>query len=229
MPFSLGVPKQRLLKPELGEFHPHNVSLQRLRRTVQVLIRKESAQNSESTHEDVYALGDPQVLGEVQDTIAQGLNDAVDHARAIVKMRVLLGEDADELIELSDDPDLARAIAEGEHDTPTAACTCFTSGPFTDPGLPCTASFLLCLACPNAVATRRHLPRLAYLQRMLDDLRAVLDETVWEHDWREHYLRLVALRKAHVPDALWLQEAAKITVAERSLIDRMLKRKLEAA
>jgi hypothetical protein len=38
---------------------PGQVSLRRLRRTVQVLIRREPAQNTDQTHEQVYVLRDP--------------------------------------------------------------------------------------------------------------------------------------------------------------------------
>ena len=43
---------------------PLQVSLRRLRRTVQVLIRREPGQNSEQTHESVYVLRDPAALPE---------------------------------------------------------------------------------------------------------------------------------------------------------------------
>jgi hypothetical protein len=141
--------------------NPVAVSLRRLRRTVQVLVRKEPAQNSREVHESVYVLPDPATKEAANETIAQGLADAVEHARVIGKMRMVLGDDADQLVELSDDPELAKAIANGDYDTATGACSDFTNSPFTQRGSPCTASFLLCLACGNAVATRRHLPRLA--------------------------------------------------------------------
>ena len=139
-----------------------SVSLRRLRRTVQVLIRKEPAQNTQQTHDTVYVLGDPAGRDDAPETIVRGLTDAVDHARLVGAMRIVLGTDAEALVELSDNPELAEALRRGDLDTATAACTDFTHSPHSEPGLPCTASFLLCLACPNAVATRRHLPRLVY-------------------------------------------------------------------
>ena len=99
------------------------MSLRRVRRTVQVLIRQQPAQNTEETHESVYVLRDPAARTEAQQTITQGLTDALDHAHAVVKMRIMLGDNANELLELSDDPDLARAIQRGDMDTATAACT----------------------------------------------------------------------------------------------------------
>jgi hypothetical protein len=127
--------------------NPVTVSLRRLRRTVQVLVRKEPAQNSPEVHESVYMLPDPATKETAKDTIAQGLTNALKHAQVIVKMRMVLGDDADQLIELSDDPELAKAIANGDYDTATGACSDFTNSPFTEHGSPCTASFLLCLTC----------------------------------------------------------------------------------
>ena len=73
---------------------PLQVSLRRLRRTVQVLIRREPAQNSEQTHESAYVLRDPAALPEAEQVTAQGLSDAVRHARATMRMRMLLGTGA---------------------------------------------------------------------------------------------------------------------------------------
>ena len=86
-------------------------------------------------------------------------------------MRMLLDAGADQLTDYTGSPQQAQALADGTLDTATGACLDFTHSPFSPPGQPCTASFLDCLACRNAVATRRHLPRLAWLHRALDELR----------------------------------------------------------
>jgi hypothetical protein len=228
-PFVLGVPALYAARAggDDGGIPLVRVSLRRLRRTVQVLIRKEPAQNSPDTHASVYMLRGAASRRETTDTIARGLSDALDHARVTVKMRVLLGGEADRLVELADDPELAGAVARGDLDTATAACTDFTHSPFTAPGLPCTASFLLCLACPNAVATRRHLPRLAYLRDALDELRAVVDAAVWDQDWREHFLRVSSLLDTHTTPAQRAAARAEAGEADRRLIDRLLRRGLD--
>lgn len=208
---------------------PFPVSLRRIRRTVQVLIHKQPAQNSPETHDSVYVLPDPAARPEAQKTIAAGLADALDHARAIVKMRMVLGDNANELIEFSDDPELAKAIRDGDLDTATAACTDFFHSPFTDePGQPCTASFLWCLLCENAIATRRHLPRLVYLHRALNELRGTLERAVWDHDWREHFLRLHHLLAEHTTSAEQAAAILLIADTDRQLIDRLLHRGLDA-
>jgi hypothetical protein len=145
-----------------------------------------------------------------------------------VKMRIILGEDANELIELSDGPGLARAIQRGDMDTATAACTDFFDSPFTDePGQPCTASFLWCLRCENAIVTRRHLPRLVYLHRGLNELRATVAQGVWDQDWREHFQRLNQVLAEHTTTAEQSAARRAISDVDRALIDRLLHRGLD--
>jgi hypothetical protein len=63
--FCLGVPPADSLRRWAasaglaGDGAPGQVSLRRLRRTVQVLIRKEPAQNTAQIHEQIYVLRDP--------------------------------------------------------------------------------------------------------------------------------------------------------------------------
>lgn len=134
---------------------PGQVSLRRLRRTVQVLIRREPAQNTARTHEQVYVLRDPATRPEAEQVTAQGLTDAVGHAREVMQMRMLLDAGADQLTDYAGSPQQAQALAAGTLDTATGACLDYTHSPFSPPGQSCTASFLDCLACRNAVATRR--------------------------------------------------------------------------
>ncbi len=210
------------------EVGTESVSLRRLRRTVQVLIRKEPAQNAHQTHDTVYMLRDPASRDAAGETITQGLTDAAEHAHLLGAMRLVLGTDAETLVELSDDPELAAAIQRGDLDTATAACADFTHSPHNDPGLPCTASFLLCLACPNAVATRRHLPRLVHLHDGMTELHAVLDTTVWDRQWQQHFERISALLDTHTTAVERSDARARVTDADRTTIDRLLRRTFDA-
>ncbi|MBF6302845.1 hypothetical protein IU459_35770 [Nocardia amamiensis] len=223
--FQLGIPAS-VHDPEIGSPACGHISLRRIRRTVQVLIRKEPAQNSRDTHESVYVMRDPATKHDAAATIAQGLTDAVEHARVIGAMRVAFG-DVDALIELSDNPELAKAIGDGTLDTATAACTDFTHSPFSEPELPCTASFLLCLACPNAIATRRHLPRLVHLREALDELRGVVDSAVWSQDWHEHHLRVSALLDNHTTPEERAAALVDLSDADRATIGKLLRRRLD--
>ena len=232
--FHLGVPKLDITRTRghRGALHqldgkPAAVSLQRLRRTVQVRIRKQPGQNSVDVHESVYVLPDAATREQATDVVEQGLTDAVTHARAITTMKVVLGSDADVLVELADNPDVARTILSGQLDTVTAACTDFTHSPHEEPGRPCTASFLLCLACPNAIATRRHLPRLAYLSRALTELRDTIEAGIWELDWREHYDRLSSLLATHTTTAEQDAAVRNISVRDRQQVDDFLRRRFD--
>jgi len=228
--FHLGAPNQASMRAWVTQTgliggnpgEPFWVNLRRLRRTVQVLVRKEPVQNSEQTHELVYVLPDPTARGEAEQVAAQGLTDAAEHARTVVRMRMLLAAGADELTDYIDDPDKAQALIDGVLDTATGACLDFRDSPFAQPGQPCTALFLSCLACRNAVATRRHLPRLAYLHHALDTLRGTVDAAVWNQDWRARFLRLTALLQENTTATERAAAVGGISDGDRALIDRML-------
>jgi hypothetical protein len=193
-----------------------------------VLLRREPAQNSPETHESVYVLPDPATAATAAATISEGLTAAVTHAQATLAIRVAFGADTDALTALADDPATAHAIARGELDTATVACTDFHHSPHQPAGLPCTASFLLCLACPNAVATRRHLPRLVHLHRAVQELRATLTPAVWDLDWREHFHRVDALLSEHTTDAERVAARRNVSDSDRELIDDLLRRGFDA-
>jgi len=195
------------------------VSLRRLRRTVQVLIRREPAQNSQQVHESDYVLRDPATLPDAERVTAQGLADAVSHARATMKMRMLLDAGPGQPAGTAG---VEQVLADGTLDTATGACLDFTNSPFSPPGQPCTASFLDCLACSNAVATRRHLPRLAWLHRSLDELRATVPPAMWERDWQAHFLRLATLLQDNTTAAERQAAARAATDADRELIAGLL-------
>jgi hypothetical protein len=199
---------------------PLQVSLRRLRRTVQVLIRREPAQNSQQTHESAYVLRDPATLPEAEQVTAKGLTDAVSHARATMKMRMLL--DAGPGQPAIGAASLEQALADGALDTATGACLDFTNSPSGLPGQPCTASFLDCLACSNAVATRRHLPRLAWLHCALDELRATVPPAAWEQDWAAHFLRLTTLLGDNTTAAERQAAARAASDTDRELIAGLL-------
>jgi hypothetical protein len=83
------------------------VSLRRLRRTVQVLVRREPGQNTEQTHESVYVLRDPVTRRGTEEVTAQGLTDAAEHARAVTGMRMLLNAGPDNLTGCTSSPQQA--------------------------------------------------------------------------------------------------------------------------
>lgn len=182
------------------------LNLRRLRRTVTVLHRREPAQHSQDVHDSVYVLRDPAAREQAAPVIADGIADAIAHAQAVTAARV------------------SRDDRPSQDDTATANCGDYTHSPFSPHGSPCRASFLLCLACPNAVITLRHLPRLAYLHHALEALRAVLPAGIWDHDWREHHARLAHLKDSAFTPAEWTDALHGASLADRATIDALLRR-----
>ncbi|MDT5026508.1 MAG: hypothetical protein QOE61_2934 [Micromonosporaceae bacterium] len=212
---------------------PLRVRARRLRRTIQVLYGG-PRNNTVRTHQDVYLLRDEQVREESTDVVAVGLAEAVEHAETRVRMRIVpqaRGATAHDAEQVANKTGLAHRMAaqvvQGQLDTAVAACTDFEHSPFTPSG-PCAVSFLLCFACPNAVATGRHLPRIVYLHRALEDLRSAVDTGTWAMDWADHHGRVADLVRAHTTDTERVALQAQVTDQDRELIDRMLDRRLDA-
>lgn len=138
------------------------------RRTVVALDRREPAQHSQETHDRAYVLPDKRVQAEAVEVIAGGAEDAAARARTVVL-----------LAQVRDQPD------PGDAETATADCSSPGDSPWPAPDGGCGASFLLCLACPNARVHAGHHPRLAHLHEALGSLRSVLPPNAWAADWRE--------------------------------------------
>jgi hypothetical protein len=184
------------------------VNLRRLRRTAVVKHQRVPTQHSRDTHDQIYVLRDPATHEEAEPIIAAGVAEAVRHAQDAVRARVDRNDNA----------------GDRANDTVTANCGDYRHSPFSPHGSGCRASFLLCLACPNAVVTPRHVPRLAYLHVVLEQLRGVVDAAIWDHDWREHYARLTDLRDAAFTPTEWADALTALSTADRAVIDDLLRR-----
>lgn len=217
----------------VGGDGPLRVRARRLRRSVQVLYGG-PRNNTVRTHQDVYLLRDEQVREESTDVVAAGLEQAVEDAETRVRMRMVsqaTGATPLDVEQVADTTGLAHRIAAqvvgGQLDTAVAACIDFEHSPFTPSG-PCAVSFLLCFACPNAVATGRHLPRIVYLHQALEALRCAVDTVTWAMDWAEHHGRVADLVRGHTTETGRAALRAQVTDQDRQLIDRMLDRRLDA-
>ncbi|MFC5918239.1 hypothetical protein [Streptomyces pulveraceus] len=178
--------------------------LRRLRKTVNVLHRREPGQNSQDTHDRVYVVGEPQAQQAAVPVFAEGALDAVEAARRTVFTACL-----------------ADAPAAGDLETATVDCSDFEHSPFSPAGQGCAASFLLCTACPNARVTPAHHPRLAHLLRALDNLHGVVEPTVWEADWADARARLSDLR-GRIGAPVWQSALDAVTDTDRVVIDHLL-------
>jgi len=185
------------------------VNLRRVRKAVNNRHRREPNQNSRETHESIYLLRDPQTISDSEDLIARGLERAVEHART-----------GEVTVETND--------SDWGMDTPTSACVDVERSPFSPWGVPCTASFLLCLACHNAVVMPKHLGRLAYLYECLNSRRTSLPPDVWVSEWQAHFERLHSLRTEYYNHAQWQSALDTLTDADRATVDHLLKGNLDA-
>jgi len=186
------------------------VSFRRLRRSQQVRSRK-PAQNSQATHDNIYVLRDKQVRDASIAVTEQGLSDALSHA---VRQMAIKWE--------------ASVDREDKRDgTVIAECTDFNAGPYSTVGEPCSASFLLCLACKNARASRRNLPRLTTLQDALLQHRSTVSADSWRTLWQPHFDRLNALLRENTTEAERKLARESSTDRDRQLIDELLRGELD--
>lgn len=210
---------QRLSLPG-PDGEPLRVSFARLRLSEQVLNRK-SSQNSDQISEDIYRRPDPQTAQMVSDVVADGQRHAIAHAQETVQMRF-----THEPVALGLPVQAQEALAEGRLDTAVGGCLDHLHSPFGEADQPCPASFLMCLACPNAVATPQHLPRLSVLEHALSNL-ASIDPDRFARTYQEHHSRLTHLLDSSSTLAERQRAYASATDADRETIERLLGKELD--
>ncbi|WP_199399176.1 hypothetical protein [Zhihengliuella sp. ISTPL4] len=184
-------------------------NLRRIRKTVNTRHLRQPNQNTQDTHDSQYVVRDPEVIRRSEDTIARGLERAVTHASEV-------------LATISD------FDHESGDETPTAECTDILQSPFSPWGAPCTASFLLCLSCVNAVVMPKHLGRLALLHEALANVHGAMREEAWDRQWAVHFRRLESLRHDHYTDAQWAQALRSVTDVDRRTVGHLLEGSLGA-
>ena len=178
---------------------------QRGRRTVLAADRGERAQHSQQTHDRIYVLPDPRVQAAAVPVIAAGAASAVRKARAAVALVASLSE-----------------VRDPAHtQTATADCSDADSSPVPAPGGGCGASFLMCLACPNARVHADHHPRLAHLHQALTHVRSVLPTPAWERDWGDTHARLEDL-KNKIGEGGWRHALTRVADTDREIVDHLL-------
>lgn len=185
-----------------------NVNLRRVRKAVNTRFKREPNQNTQETHDSDYVLNDPHVFELSEAHIARGLESALSHAVEFV-------------------PEVLEDDKEVGEDTATASCINDKESPFSPWGVPCVASFLLCLACHNAVVMPRHLGRLAYLYECLNNLRHSVSPATWAQEWDAHYERLHSLRTEHYSASQWQYALDSVTRTDTSIVDWLLKGALD--
>ncbi|WP_252396585.1 hypothetical protein [Streptantibioticus parmotrematis] len=177
---------------------------QRTRRTT-VTREGRPLQHTRGTHESVYVLPDKRVQRASREDFADGALEALEQAR-----------------NTAFNGRLTPAADPGHQQTATADCQDESTSPWPAPDGGCGADFLLCLGCRNAHVHPGHHPRLAHLREQVLGLRSALPDPVWNGQWRDHLLRLEDLRDK-VGTAAWNAALARVSQADRALIDLLLK------
>lgn len=169
------------LTDDTGE--PLELRLTRMKKTVEVRTAKQvgghlpSARrtNSADTSFTHYLRDDPFIQDWAAQTLTEAIDEAEANARDVVLRIVVKPSDteagrADTAARSGVAADVIKQAEAGELDTLVSSCLDIDHSPLT--GERCTASFLTCLRCPNALVLERHLPMLLAL---VDSLQVDLD------------------------------------------------------
>ena len=223
--------------PVLGDDGtPLHLNLRRLRLTEQVHSQR-SRQNSETVSEEIYRRSDPATVKQAVPVLLQGQQEALQHAQRFVEIRTVTAQElpADGAhvealsARLGIGQDTAQSLLDGALDTATAACTDFFHSPFdTDQNGACTASFMMCLGCDNAVATPRHLPQLVVLFDALQSISSTVSEERWNREFAMHQARLRNLLPRLATNAEIAEARLQKTTETEDLISRLIGRELDA-
>lgn len=174
------------------------------RRTV-VVNRREPTQHTQDTHERSYVLPDRRAQQAAAPIVAAGAAAALDHARKAAELAA----------------QLSSVRNPGHQETATADCSGTEASPVPLPGGGCGASFLLCLACENAMVHSDHHPRLVLLHQALTQARSVLPLSSWDQGWSDTHARLEQLRR-RIGDGGWQHAQSRITGSDRQIVDDLL-------
>lgn len=178
---------------------------------------------------DYYLRRSPQVLQESQEIVREALDQEVTKARTAQSIPVFT---PDFLQQAEKDPaaaaaetgveiDVFKRMLAREQDTVLASCVDHRNSPHTQPGHPCDASFLQCLACSNARALPHQLPIQVAVHDQLAALRTNLDPATWHHRYGTAGARLTDLL-GHYSTEDRHQARNQLTETDRHLVDDLL-------
>jgi hypothetical protein len=138
-----------------------------------------------------YLRGDPSVQDWAGQVITAALADAETEAYAcharVLAAETKTPEDVAAKLELT--TTTANNLLAGELDTAFAACADIDHSPLNQ-GQRCTASFMMCFGCQNALVTHGHILKLKALLDWLIDQRNKIDLDLW---WRQYGLTWLAI------------------------------------
>lgn len=143
--------------------------------------------HSATTAAKEYLSKDAEALPGYQKVVGDVLNTEVNRIRTGHSILTLTDE---EITEASKNPapiaeklgtttDQLQFLLQGRLDTVATACVDHANSPYSNAGSPCSASFLLCLGCPNARSEPRHIPIQAAMLASIDRRRPEMTDEEW--------------------------------------------------
>jgi hypothetical protein len=209
------------------------VTLPRLRLTHAELHQRPVA-HSEPTLANEYLLRNRGNITEYQQVVANVLEEQVTEAKTRAALRILSAEEIEQARTNPgavaarhglDATTLQRMIA-GRLDTVAAACGDHHNSPYSRPGEPCQASFMLCLGCRNARALPHHLPVQVAVHDALETKRNEMSPLRWAQRFALPHAQLAELLDRAGPAAV--QDArGQTTDDQQDLVERLLNRELD--
>ena len=213
---------------------PIRVGLRRLRATVLGLQRRRG-QNTQQTYDRNYAGRDSRMRERMVREVERGQAAMLDDKEKTLARRV----SSEELRTAVADPSpLAKTfgvsneriidLATGRLTTPGAvSCIDIEHSPYPeDAGGTCTASFLLCAGCPNAVSTPEQLPSQVALVDVLDAAAAAVHGTAREGEFDLHVIQHRSLIGSATP-AERERARADMTADDIETAERLLRREFD--
>jgi hypothetical protein len=218
---------------EISPGEPPPVEARRIRQTGIEQNRRPVAQ-TRRTMNDYYLKRSPAVQRESRTVVGDALRAEVSKARGRRQIPVittgLIDRARTDLVAAAEEaglpPDTLRQMINGEHDTAATACSDHLAGPETEPGQPCTASFLACLDCENARALPHHLPVQLALHDRLVALRPHMDSAVWRVRFEQPVAQLADLI-GHYNDAEHKRARQQLTDRQQRLVDDLVDGRLD--
>jgi len=208
------------------------VDARRLRRAF-LLRHQKPVGHTAATLADHYQKNEPSSVRESRVLVSESLEKEV---RRLKARSAVVALSSSELESIAIDPAPAaarlgigeeqlRLLVQGQLDTVATACVDNHHGPVSAPGSPCTASFMLCLGCPNARSEPRHFPVQALLSKRLRDRRSVTSDAEWEARFRIPNEQLADLLERQQVDVD--KYAALANSHQEHLVDLLLDGKLD--
>ncbi|MCQ9179246.1 hypothetical protein KMT30_09420 [Streptomyces sp. IBSBF 2953] len=173
------------------------VEARRLRQTG-IERKRRPVAHTPSTMNDHYLARSKTVVTQSRTVVADALRAQVATARKRRSVPVLTASlvaraatDLDGAAREADlDPQVLQRLVTGQQDTVLTGCVDHLNNPTTQPGEPCTESFLACLGCENARALPHQLPLQIAALDQLNILRTHVDPATWKARHAVHQERL---------------------------------------